>query len=211
MAGECQKMSRAQLAEDLLVESIAFVPVLGGVIEYGTTHGPSTATWTSEEDAFRQIIPNEEIEMAISEGATYIIFWKGDVKAGTYNVGAAFERPANKLSVVKDTGESYITKSGETTLAFDGVGPVAVCGRAGSVLEVKDTATCARPGRRLARVTAMPRPHSPLACYQLLTLPLPSLSDAGIPISSGARSRSSGASASSQCRRLRLACSSTAR
>mmetsp|Transcript_69921 Transcript_69921/g.210081 ORF Transcript_69921/g.210081 Transcript_69921/m.210081 type:complete len:329 (+) Transcript_69921:250-1236(+) len=141
MAGECQKMSRAQLAEDLLVESIAFVPVLGGVIEYGTTHGPSTATWTSEEDAFRQIIPNEEIEMAISEGATYIIFWKGDVKAGTYNVGAAFERPANKLSVVKDTGESYITKSGETTLAFDGVGPVAVCGRAGSVLEVKDTAT----------------------------------------------------------------------
>ena len=51
-------VERASVAREYHVQSVAFVPVLGGVIEYGTTYGSPTR-WTCNEDALKQIIPVE--------------------------------------------------------------------------------------------------------------------------------------------------------
>ena len=43
------------------IQSICFVPVLGGVIEYGTSDGACTATWESYEDCGSDGLPKAEL------------------------------------------------------------------------------------------------------------------------------------------------------
>ena len=59
---------RAAVAREYFIGSIAYVPVVGGVIEYGV---PGDAGWwANENEALAQTIPNEEIDEALASGAT---------------------------------------------------------------------------------------------------------------------------------------------
>ena len=81
--GEDRLRLRREVARDYNIESIAFVPILGGVIEIGTSRGPSTRQWASLGDALQEQIPNAAIETAfVKEGATYCIFWSRNFSSG---------------------------------------------------------------------------------------------------------------------------------
>ena len=45
--------------------------MVGGVIEYGVPPG----VWAGEQDALAQTIPNEEIDVAIDSGCSYLLYW----------------------------------------------------------------------------------------------------------------------------------------
>ena len=140
-------LERAEIAKSYFVEGAAFVPVLGGVIEYGQTH--ATKSWRSAEDALAQIIPNEELDKAFNQGgATYAIFWKANEKTGEYEQAGAYETTANKLSNDLAGGDSYISKSKMAKLSLTGKGPVAVCGQSNSVVDVPNTQTAANFQRK---------------------------------------------------------------
>ena len=137
-ANKCSD-TRAAVVDDYLIESIAYVPVVGGVIEYGTTKGGRT--WADETEAISQTMPNEEIDYALSKGSTYMIFWQRDEEAGVYRQSATYERPANALSKDAENTDSYIMACAKVTMDIDGAGPVSTCGKSGTGLEVPNTAT----------------------------------------------------------------------
>ena len=60
------------------------MPVLGGVVEYGTSDGPCTATWGRFEDAGSDGLPKAELNKAFRGGATYAILWKPDYRNGKH-------------------------------------------------------------------------------------------------------------------------------
>ena len=129
---------RAEVAKSYLIDGVAFVPVLGGVIEFGQTHG--TKSWKTAEDALGQIMTNEELDKAFNaNGATYGIFWKANEKTGEYEQAGSYETATNTLSKDKAGGQSYITASKMAKLSLFGKGPVAVCGQSNSVVSVPDT------------------------------------------------------------------------
>ena len=75
--------SRSEVAKSYLIDGAAFVPVLGGVIEFGQSHG--VKQWSGAEDALRQVIPGEEVQKAFCDGgASYGIFWARDVDKKVY-------------------------------------------------------------------------------------------------------------------------------
>ena len=84
------------------------VPVLGGVVEYGTSDGPCTATWHSFEDVCSECLPKAELNKAFRGGATYAIFWKPDYSIGKYFEVANFETSAQSLSSQAGPSASYL-------------------------------------------------------------------------------------------------------
>merc|ERR1719198_457358 len=99
---------RSSIADEYLVESVAFVPVLGGVIEYGTS--PGKDSWQGPNGAvaaLEQTIPNEEIEAAFSKGASYMMFWKKVPATGMFRMAASYELPKNALTKMKDTDQFF--------------------------------------------------------------------------------------------------------
>ena len=76
--------SRSTLGDEYMIEQVAFVPVLGGVIEYGAARGKGV--WKDESEALIQLIPNEPIEEAFAAGATYAIYWQRNEAKGVYEV-----------------------------------------------------------------------------------------------------------------------------
>ena len=64
------------------------MPVLGGVVEFGTSDGPCTATWGRFEDAGSDGLPKAELNKAFRGGATYAIFWKPDYRNGKHARGS---------------------------------------------------------------------------------------------------------------------------
>ena len=130
---------RAAIAIEYGIRQVAFVPVLGGVIEFGATvQNP----WLNVYEALQQTMPNEEIETALASGATYMMFWQRNERKRSYQLRASFEISKNQLSQgTRDSGESYITKSAEIQPAIGGVGPIAVCGQSASVIKIGNTAT----------------------------------------------------------------------
>jgi len=135
----CSNDLRAPLAAEYSITSVAFVPVLGGVIEYGTTKGGNA--WSSQADALKQAIPNEELDAAFAAGATYAIFWERNDKAGVFTQKASFELPKNSLSKSIQAGNSYIKESGAATLNINGQGPIALCSSSAQTIVVGDTLT----------------------------------------------------------------------
>ena len=130
---------RAKIAEEYMIESSAFVPVLGGVIEYGTS---ASRPWKGgEECAFKQIMPNEDIDEALKEGATYIMYWDRDDEARTYKQTATFELAKNKLTLNDKVDKSFLTECKDFVLDADGLGPIGACGRSASKIVVANTAT----------------------------------------------------------------------
>jgi len=130
---------RSKVAEEYMIESAAFVPVLGGVIEFGSS---VSRPWVNgEAEAFKQIMPNEEIEKALRSGATYMMYWDRDDQAATYKQKATFEIPKNRLSLKDGMDKSFISECSETVLDANGLGPIGACGRAAATVVVPNTAT----------------------------------------------------------------------
>ena len=129
---------RSKIAEEYMIESAAFVPVLGGVIEFGSS---ISRPWASDEQALQQIMPNEEIEKALRSGATYMMYWERDNEAATYTQKATFEVPKNRLTLKANVDKSFISECADVVLDANGLGPVGQCGRAAATVVVPNTAT----------------------------------------------------------------------
>ena len=124
---------RREIANTYNVNSIAFVPVLGGVLEYGTSRGTGSADWATVGDAMVETIPNSALNEAFNEkGATYAIFWRRNFQKGVYEVVANYESDANALNKQASlSGNTFATQSAQCGLPITGDGPVAAAGRSG--------------------------------------------------------------------------------
>jgi hypothetical protein len=131
-------MKRKALAAESGIKSVCFVPVAGGVMEYGVSHGPGTADWTAMEDARLAIMPKAEMKRAFENGATHMIFWKKD--GNEYVAGASYliaER-VRALKASRDDGKSYTTESMAMSFPADGAGPIATTARSGKEMVIVD-------------------------------------------------------------------------
>jgi predicted membrane chloride channel (bestrophin family) len=129
--------TRAPVAAEYGIVSLAYVPVVGGVIEYGVPAG----VWASGEDALGQTIPNEEVDAALDAGCSYMMFWKVNQASGTFEVAASYERSESRLSNEVRDGDSYVSSAALRSLEIAGNGPIATSFRSAARLEVEDTAT----------------------------------------------------------------------
>ena len=135
---------RAAVASEYFIGSIAYVPVVGGVIEYGVPGASAGGTWWSGEDeALAQTIPNEEIDAALASGATYIIFWKRDEQGGVFRVAAEYERASNALNADAKDADSYVKVNARNPIPLVSAksGPIATAFRSAAKLAVDDVAT----------------------------------------------------------------------
>merc|ERR1711862_125025 len=134
----CDVMKRGNVAKDYGIESICFVAVPGGVLEYGASVGPCTAHWTCMEDARKAIMPKEELQKAFDWGATHVIFWhkEGD----EYSVGASYVIPEREAALrqVRGDDKTYTSESHSFKLSADGKGPVATAARSGVTVILED-------------------------------------------------------------------------
>jgi len=127
-----QYFQRRGMAIDYSVQSIAFLPVLGGVIEIGTSSGPSTREWKTIDDAVQEQIPNSAVERAfVKDGATYSIFWSRNFATGHYEQVASFESTDNMLSKKKAVESSFTSESQKVRIPIMSDGPVAAAGKSG--------------------------------------------------------------------------------
>jgi len=131
-------MQRKALAAECGVKSVCFVPVAGGVMEYGVSHGPATADWTKMEDARTAIMPKAEMKRALENGATHLIFWK---KLGNEYVAGASYVIAERVRALKASrgdDKSYTSESLLMSFPADGKGPIATTGRSGKEIVIAD-------------------------------------------------------------------------
>merc|ERR1712048_1077893 len=139
----CNIMKRGDVARDYGIVSVCFVPVPGGVLEYGTSDGPCTATWTCMEDARKAIMPKEELQKAFDWGATHVIFWHqvGD----EFVVGASYVVPERvaALKAARGDDKSYTSESHAVKLPANGDGPVATAAKSGVTVKIEDPSKAA--------------------------------------------------------------------
>jgi len=132
----CEAFERRDLGAEYNVSSIAFEPVPGGVLEYGTTTGPCTADWLSAEDARGALVPLEILQEGFVSGATHAIFWlqRGD----RFVAGASYVIPerVRALKQVRDDDKSYTSESLAVEIPVSGEGPVARAARSGMAVQL---------------------------------------------------------------------------
>ena len=128
---------RVIAAREYGIQSICMVPVLGGVVEYGTSDGPCTATWQSFEDAGSDGLPKAELKKAFRGGATYAIFWKPDYRSGKYAMAANFETSAQSLSQeARDPSTTYVSECKAYAPNIGGSGPIGTACSSGVTVTV---------------------------------------------------------------------------
>jgi len=129
-------MMRKDVAVECGIKSVCFVPVAGGVMEYGISDGPDTADWTGITDAETAVMPKAEMKKAFENGATHTIFWKKI--NNMYVAGASYVVP-ERLRVLKETrgdDKTYTSESLGMTFPADGDGPIAVTARSGKAMVI---------------------------------------------------------------------------
>jgi len=131
-------MKRKELALEYGVRSVCFVPVEGGVMEYGVSAGAETADWATMSDARTAIMPKAEMKKAFENGATHLIFWKPE--GDKYVAGASFVLPERlrALKAARGDDKSYTSESLSFELDVAGEGPVATAARSGKEIVVAD-------------------------------------------------------------------------
>jgi hypothetical protein len=130
-------MKRKELAGEYGITSACFVPVAGGVMEYGIADGASTI-WTCMEDARTAIMPKAEMKRAFENGATHAIFWRKD--GNEYVSGASYVIPerVRTLKATRGDDKTYTTESLKMAFPADGEGPIAVTARSGKEMVIND-------------------------------------------------------------------------
>jgi len=136
----CNIMKRGGLAVDYGITSICFVPVPGGVLEYGISDGPCTADWSCMEDARKAIMPKEELRRAFDNGATQVIFWRPEGR--DFVVGASYVVPerVRALKAARGDDKTYTSESAKSKIPATSKGPVATAWRSGKASIVQDPA-----------------------------------------------------------------------
>ena len=129
---------RVLAAQEYGIQSICFVPALGGVIEYGTSDSSTTATWTSIDDVSSDDLPKAELERAFRGGATYAIYWRPDYTQGKYVMAANYETSGQVLSQETD-GKTYVSECRSFKPSIEGTGPIGTAGSSGVSIFVQNT------------------------------------------------------------------------
>lgn len=105
------QFKRKLLASNYGIRSICFVPVEGGVMEYGTSKGPDTANWGSMDDAIRAVMPKAEMRSAFENGATHMIFWaKNDYDEFECRASYVLPERVRALAKVRGDDKTYTTE-----------------------------------------------------------------------------------------------------
>jgi len=122
-------MKRAALAQEFQINKFRFVPVEGGVLEYGV---PSTLSLDSN-------LLEATLKLRVdTSGAAYALYWKET--NGQFTVAGSFLPPARELALVKAgrAGLGYAKASENVTLDANGDGPVARCYRGQEPIFIRD-------------------------------------------------------------------------
>jgi len=108
------------------------------VLEYGTTTGPCTADWLSEEDARGALVPPGVLQEAFVSGATHAIFWLP--RGGRFVAGASYVIPerVRALKQVRNDDKSYTSESLAVEIPVGGESPVARAATSGAVIQLKN-------------------------------------------------------------------------
>jgi hypothetical protein len=121
-AGKCNLLKRAPLAKEFGIGDITFIPVLGGVLEYGTPVEPKDMAM-------------EEIEQFVNaQGATpsfaYCMFWATDVaeKEISFRVIADYVHPERKkqLRELRGDEKTFVSESLKCDVPLSRLHPILV-------------------------------------------------------------------------------------
>jgi len=149
-AVECEVFERRELFRTYNIGSVAFEPMPGGVLEFGTTKGPCTSDWGSIDDARGALVPFDVLEEAFTAGATHTIFWRqvGDelVPSASYIIP---ER-ARMLQQARGDTKSYTLESLSMRIRIGSGSPVAKAAQSGSAIHVDNPASA--PGCERAKL-----------------------------------------------------------
>jgi len=134
-------MKRKDLAREYGISSVCFVPVEGGVMEFGVSDwNDGTADWKTVEDACKAVMPKAEMKAAFQQGATHLIFWQrvGD----TFEYGASYIKSdyARALKASRGDEKTYVSESSDMSFELDGEGPVATAARSNKEIIIEDAA-----------------------------------------------------------------------
>lgn len=135
------------------IQSVAFEPYEGGVIEYGTGVGPATAEWSERPTA--PIMPKAEMRKAFEElGALYVMFWAKDAD-DMIRPHASFNSPKAVAlqSKIRSDGDSFLARSKKLAFAVSGTGPVSTAFRENAEVTIAVAGDNAGKGEKEVSVT----------------------------------------------------------
>jgi len=136
-------MKRKDLAVKYGISQISFIPFEAGVLEFGTSDGPSTATW--EEMPACPLIPKADLRRGFENlGASYAMFWVKD--GNSFKVVADYVTDARRRALKASRGddETFCSKSRAVSIDANGDGPIATAAKTGKEVTVIDTSTMRR-------------------------------------------------------------------
>jgi hypothetical protein len=136
-------MKRKDLAAKYGICQVAFIPFEQGVLEFGTSEGPCTATWTELPKV--PTMPKAAMRRGFENlGASYCMFWSKE--GDTFKVTADYVTESRKraLQAARGDDETFCSKSREIIVEADGDGPhncrsFVVVGGSASRFEFFDT------------------------------------------------------------------------
>merc|ERR1712130_1016520 len=142
-------MKRKDLAKEFSITSICFIPVEGGVLEYGTHR--NGAAW-GEKMPICPDMPKLEMKRAFEDGATYTMFWKKD--GDDFTVMADYVLPERTQALRRERGddETFCSVSRRVRLPADGGGYIATAASSGKGFVVDNAATDRHLRRQAAAV-----------------------------------------------------------
>ena len=139
-AAACPSIMRRDAARRSGIKSICYVPVEGGVLEFGNTFTDCTVDWPSLEAAGFADLPIGEMKEAFGEGATHMIYWK--YFGHSFKVAADYVIPEQLRALRQYRGDekSYTSESEQFVIDAHGLGPCATAYRVGKSIVITDAA-----------------------------------------------------------------------
>mmetsp|Transcript_89204 Transcript_89204/g.144509 ORF Transcript_89204/g.144509 Transcript_89204/m.144509 type:complete len:423 (+) Transcript_89204:3-1271(+) len=119
------------------------MPFEGGILEFGTSNGPSTADWT--EMPANVNMPKAAMRRAFENlGASYSIFWQ--LQGNEFKAIADYTTESRRkaLQQVRGDDKSFASESRKVTVDASGSGPIATAAKTGVEVIVTDTGAMKR-------------------------------------------------------------------
>jgi len=140
-AAACPSIIRRDAARRSGVKSICYVPVEGGVLEFGNTFTDCTVDWPSVEAAGFADLPISEMKEAFASGATHMIYWK--YFGSSFKCAADYVIPEQLRALRQYRGDekSYTSESEQYIIDANGLGPCATAYRVGKSIVIEDAAS----------------------------------------------------------------------
>merc|ERR1712050_483602 len=136
-AANNSSVKRKQYAREFGIQSMAFIPVEGGILEYGNSTDSSTADWGSTMPSCPDM-PKDEMDEAFRNGAVYTIFWKRE--GDNYVSGADYVTPERREALRNKRGDdqTFASKSRHMKLPVSNKGYVATAAESGKAFVIQD-------------------------------------------------------------------------